>query len=91
LHFLIPEKIDFNKGSYDASKRNFATAGSINLRIKNQLDGSITKIEYGQFNRFRTVALVDLLGKKKRIKKPTLDQNGRVPTVSSKFRRTLNA
>jgi outer membrane receptor for Fe3+-dicitrate len=68
LHFLIPEtieKIDFNKGSYDASKGNFATAGSVNLRIKNQLDGNIAKVEYGQFNRFRTVALVDLLGNKK--------------------------
>ncbi|MFT6203421.1 MAG: outer membrane receptor protein involved in Fe transport [Spirosomataceae bacterium] len=68
MHFLIPEtieQIDFNKGSYDASKGNFATAGSVNLRIKDQLDGIIAKVEYGQFNRFRTVALVDLLGKKK--------------------------
>ncbi|MFB0907392.1 MAG: hypothetical protein QMB03_03760, partial [Spirosomataceae bacterium] len=38
---------------------------SVNLRIKDQLDGIIAKVEYGQFNRFRTVALVDLLGKKK--------------------------
>lgn len=67
MHFLIPEtieQIDFNKGSYDASKGNFATAGSVNLRIKDQLNGSMGKVEYGQFNRFRSVALIDLLGKK---------------------------
>ncbi len=67
LHFLIPEtieQIDFNKGSYDASVGNFATAGSVNFRIKDQLSGSMGKVEYGQFNRFRSVALIDLLGKK---------------------------
>lgn len=68
LHFLIPEtieQIDFNKGSYDATQGNFATAGSVNLRTKENLNGSIAKIELGQFNRFRTVALLDLLTKKK--------------------------
>jgi hypothetical protein len=37
MHFLIPEtieQIDFNKGSYDASKGNFATAGSVNYASK---------------------------------------------------------
>lgn len=67
MHFLIPEtieQIDFNKGSYDASVGNFATAGSVNLRIKDQLNGSMGKVEYGQFNRLRSVVLIDLLGKK---------------------------
>ncbi len=66
LHFLIPETIenvDFNKGMYYADKGDFTTAGYAAFHTKKTLDKSRIKIEGGQFGTFRTVAMVDLLGK----------------------------
>ena len=63
LHFLIPEtiqKIDFGKGPYNADKGNFATAGYINFKTKDELEESAIAMEIGQFNTFRTVGLFDL-------------------------------
>ncbi|MGO4822305.1 MULTISPECIES: TonB-dependent receptor [unclassified Flavobacterium] len=66
LHFVIPEtveKIDFGKGTYYASKGDFATAGYVTFQTKEKLDKNRISIEAGQFNTLRTVALFDLLGK----------------------------
>ncbi|WP_025763494.1 TonB-dependent receptor [Dyadobacter tibetensis] len=67
LHFVIPELVegvDFKKGPYHADKGNFTTAGWVNLRTKDALERSFVKMEGGQFDTFRAVAGIDLLGKK---------------------------
>ncbi|MFN8343397.1 MAG: TonB-dependent receptor [Spirosomataceae bacterium] len=65
LHFVIPELIqgvDFKKGPYHAEKGNFTTAGWANFRTRNALDRSFVKLEAGQFDSYRAVAGIDLLG-----------------------------
>ncbi len=67
LHFIIPEliqKVDFQKGTYDARTGNFATAGFVRFETQDALRENFVKLETGQFNTFRTVAALDLLGKK---------------------------
>ena len=67
LHFVIPELIkavDFKKGPYHTDKGNFATGGWVNFRTKDALDHSFVKLEAGQFDCFRFVGGIDLLGEK---------------------------
>jgi TonB dependent receptor/CarboxypepD_reg-like domain/TonB-dependent Receptor Plug Domain len=67
LHFVIPELIqgvDFKKGSYNTEKGNLATAGWVDFRTKNSIEGSFLKVEGGQYNTFRAVGGLDLLGQK---------------------------
>ncbi len=69
LHWVIPEMIggvDFQKGCYDASVGDFATAGAVRFRTKDALDRSFVKLEAGQFETARAVAAVDLLGDRAR-------------------------
>ncbi|MFK7936434.1 MAG: TonB-dependent receptor [Saprospiraceae bacterium] len=64
LHFVIPETvefIDFGKGPYYADKGNFNTAGYVAMQTKDRLDESLIKLEVGQFNTFRTMAMLDVL------------------------------
>lgn len=71
LHFVIPElveNVDFKKGTYHADKGNFSTAGWVNFHTKDVLENSIAKVEAGQFNTFRGLAMVNLLGEKARQK-----------------------
>ena len=71
LHFLIPEtisNIDWGKGPYYSQQGNFNTAGYVNFQTLNSLERNEVKIEAGQFNTFRTVAMIDLLGKKQKDK-----------------------
>ncbi len=66
LHFLIPETVgftQFDKGPYYASQGDFTTAGYVNFRTKNAVDKSMVKLEAGQFDTKRAVALIDVLGK----------------------------
>lgn len=66
LHFVIPEfvaGVDFKKGSYNAEKGNLATAGWVDFRTKTALDRSFVKLETGQYNTYRAVAGLDLLGR----------------------------
>ncbi|MEM6644200.1 MAG: TonB-dependent receptor plug domain-containing protein [Bacteroidota bacterium] len=63
LHWLIPELIEdisFGKGPYKTEVGNFATAGHVNFRTKNRLDGSSFMIQGGSFNTVRNVGLFDL-------------------------------
>ncbi|MEM1326068.1 MAG: TonB-dependent receptor [Bacteroidota bacterium] len=65
LHFLIPEtvqSIDFAKGPYYADQGNFNTAGYVNFKTMDRIDNSSFGLEFGRFNTFRMVGLVDLLG-----------------------------
>ncbi len=66
LHFVIPElirKVEFRKGPYYADAGNFSTAGSVSLQTTNALEESFVKIESGQFDTYRMVGALDLLGK----------------------------
>ncbi len=68
LHFVIPEtieKIDFGKGTYYASKGDFATAGYVSFITKEKIDANYISVEAGQFNTFKTVGLFNLLDKQK--------------------------
>jgi hypothetical protein len=64
LHFVIPElvdKVNFNKGPYDADKGNFTTAGYVAFKTKDYLENNFAKIEGGQFNSFRAIAGINLV------------------------------
>ncbi len=72
LHFVIPELVqgvDFKKGPYHADKGNFTTAGWVDFRTKDALDRSFVKLEAGQYDSYRAVAGIDLLGQKGRDKR----------------------
>jgi TonB-dependent Receptor Plug Domain/CarboxypepD_reg-like domain len=63
LHFLNPEtidKINFDKGPYNAEKGNLSTAGFVDFKTKNFLDNNSIKIEAGKFNMQRISGLVKL-------------------------------
>ena len=65
LHFLIPETVstfDYGKGPYYNDKGDFTTAGYLNFSTKEALDKSTVSLEYGRFNTFRGLAMIDLLG-----------------------------
>ena len=71
LHFVIPELVegvDFKKGPYNAEKGNLTTAGWVDFRTRTALDRSFAKLEVGQFDTYRAVAGLDLLGQKGRAK-----------------------
>ena len=64
LHFLIPEsveKLTFGKGPYAADQGNFATAGYVNFRTKDQLDDNLLSVEGGQFGYGRLVTGLNLI------------------------------
>ncbi|GAB2560704.1 TonB-dependent receptor [Spirosoma aerophilum] len=65
LHFVIPELVegaDFKKGPYQTDKGNFTTAGWVDFRTRTALDHSFVKLETGQYDTYRAVAGLDLLG-----------------------------
>ncbi|WP_461111526.1 TonB-dependent receptor [Spirosoma jeollabukense] len=71
LHFVIPELVDgvdFKKGPYTTDKGNLATAGWADFRTRTVLDRSFVKLEAGQFDTYRTVAGLNLLGQGSRAK-----------------------
>ncbi len=68
LHFVIPEcvqNIEFDKGSYNAAKGNFATAGHINFKLKEKIYEPILNIEAGMFDFHRMSAIIPVLRNKK--------------------------
>lgn len=68
LHFLIPEtveRVDFDKGPYNADKGNFATAGYVNFQTKRGLDKSTVSVQGGSFKSIRTVGLFNLINDNK--------------------------
>lgn len=72
LHFVIPEfvqNVNFNKGPYRAEDGNLTTAGSVAFNTKSFLDRNFIKTEVGQYQTYRTVAGVDLLGAKGKARK----------------------
>ncbi len=66
LHFLIPElveSVDFGKGPYYADYGNFTTAGYVDFHTRHALEKSTVKLELGQFNTQRMLAMVKLMDK----------------------------
>lgn len=64
LHFIIPETIesvDFGLGPYHASKGNFNTAGYVDFAIKKKISDNLIKLEAGQFQTTRLMAMFKLL------------------------------
>jgi len=67
FHFVIPETVEqlkVYKGPYTARFGDFATAGAAEFTTKTSLDHSQVKVEVGQFNTYRALVLLDLLGKR---------------------------
>jgi outer membrane cobalamin receptor len=65
LHFLIPETVstfDYGKGPYYTNYGDFTTAGYLDFSTKDALSKSAVSFEYGRFNSFRGLAMLDLLG-----------------------------
>ncbi len=63
LHFVIPEtikKIDFGKGPYYADKGDFTTGAYVNFQLKEKLDHSAVTLEAGQYNSYRSSALINV-------------------------------
>jgi outer membrane cobalamin receptor len=66
LHFLIPEltgQVDYGKGPYYTAYGNLGTAGYVSLNTVNSLDKSTVKIEGGQYNTVRGLAMIDLFSR----------------------------
>ncbi len=67
-HFIIPETIntvDFGAGPYYTQHGNLNTAGYVAFSSFNNIDKSTIQAEGGNFNTFRTLAILDLLKKNK--------------------------
>ncbi|HNP32316.1 MAG TPA: TonB-dependent receptor [Flavobacterium sp.] len=68
-HFIIPETIesvDFKKGTYNAEKGNFDTAGYVDFKTANAVDKNTIKLEGGMFNTMRVVGVLNLLNEKQK-------------------------
>ncbi|MCS3797045.1 TonB-dependent receptor [Niastella sp. OAS944] len=81
LHFLIPEltgNVDYGKGPYYTQYGNLGTAGYVSMNTVNSLDKSTVKLEGGQFNTMRALAMIDLLSKRQK-------QKGTNAYVASEF------
>jgi outer membrane receptor for monomeric catechols len=66
MHFLIPEtveKVNFDKGPYTVNKGNLATAGFVEFNTKEALKDDLVKLEAGNFNTQRAVALLKIFNK----------------------------
>ena len=69
LHFVIPELVssyEFGKGPYFAQHGDFTTAGYVAFHTANQLDHSTVKLEAGEFQTGRLMAMINLLNDKAR-------------------------
>ncbi len=67
-HFIIPEtinNIDFGAGPYYTQHGNLNTAGYVAFSTFKNIPKSLVQIEGGNFNSYRTLALIDLLKKNK--------------------------
>ncbi len=81
LHFLIPEltgNVDYGKGPYYTQYGNLGTAGYVSMNTLNSLDKSTVKLEGGQYNTVRGLAMIDLLSKRQK-------QKGTNAYVASEF------
>ncbi len=88
LHFVIPELVegvDFKKGPYRADKGNLTTAGWVDFRTRTALERSFVKLETGQYDTYRAVAGLDLLGDRGRTKSQSAYLGGEYSYSNSYF------
>ncbi|WP_218599251.1 TonB-dependent receptor [Polaribacter sp. NJDZ03] len=67
LHFLIPETVqnaDYYKGPHETSLGNFAVSGAAKFTTKDKLHRNFVKLEYGQYDFTRALAMVSLIDQK---------------------------
>jgi len=60
LNFIIPElleAVDVRKGPYSVRDGNFATAGAVDLRLKDRLEANQISFQAGNFNTYRGLLL----------------------------------
>lgn len=65
-HFIIPETITsttYKKGMYDAEKGDLAVTGFVNFHTADHVNNMV-KLEAGQFDTYRALAIVNLLGER---------------------------
>ncbi|SHM01754.1 TonB-dependent receptor [Mucilaginibacter sp. OK098] len=70
-HFIIPETIEsteFKKGPYDAKKGDLVTSGFVDFHTVDAISNNTIKLEGGQFNTFRALAMLNLLDDKAKTK-----------------------
>jgi outer membrane receptor protein involved in Fe transport len=63
-HFIIPETIEstnYQKGMYDAEKGDLAVTGAVNFNTANAIGNNTIKLEGGQYNTYRMLAMMNLL------------------------------
>ncbi|CAL2080001.1 TonB-dependent receptor precursor [Tenacibaculum dicentrarchi] len=66
LHFLIPETVqaaDYYKGPHETSLGNFAVSGAAKFSSKDKVHRNFVKLEYGQYDFARALAMVSLIDK----------------------------
>jgi hypothetical protein len=67
LHYLIPELVksyDFGKGPYYCEHGDFTTAGYVGFHTYDVLKKNMVKLEGGQYNTGRAMAMINLLSDK---------------------------
>src|ERR1700761_2330072 len=87
LHFLIPETVstyDFGKGPYYTGYGDLTTAGYLSYTTKDALDKSMISLEGGQFNSYRVMGMIDLLGDRAK-------QNGENAYIAGEYNYTDGA
>nr|WP_294862268.1 TonB-dependent receptor plug domain-containing protein [uncultured Fluviicola sp.] len=68
FHFVMPEvvdKVNFEKGPYDVTKGDLATAGSVDFQTREQLTKSFVSGEYGMFHHKKITAGIKVLENQK--------------------------
>ncbi len=81
-HFIIPETIEsttFKKGPYDVEKGDLVTSGFVDFHTANAISNNTVKLEAGQFNTYRLLAMINLLNDKAKA-------NGQSWYAASEFR-----
>lgn len=66
LHFIIPEVVDrinYEKGPYQARLGNLTTAGAVSFATIDRPEESSLQLEYGKYNTLRMLGLVNLMPK----------------------------
>lgn len=66
LHFLIPETVqsaDYYKGPHETSLGNFAVSGAAKFSSKDKIQRNLVKLELGQYDFARALAMISLLSK----------------------------
>ncbi|KXJ04670.1 hypothetical protein AC249_AIPGENE20621, partial [Exaiptasia diaphana] len=78
MHFIIPETIqgaEYYKGPHEMKNGNFAVSGAARYRTKAGIDRSMVKLELGDFQTQRAVAMMNLTPRKKLFSKKFDEQS----------------